>query len=127
MQEAILKQYDDVFSVLKNYEVWFIPGNVDDVDIMTYGFACFNPCLRLLIFVDSLLMSCRSISLVFNGIGTILFHIRFSNTSKLIAWELASGRIWTIIGGNECPECPRPSPRVPRFRSRRLGARRSTS
>jgi len=34
MQEAILKQYDNVFSVLKNYEVWFIPGNVDDVEIM---------------------------------------------------------------------------------------------
>ena len=34
MQEAILKQYEDVFNVLKNYEVWFIPGNVDDVKIM---------------------------------------------------------------------------------------------
>jgi Icc-related predicted phosphoesterase len=34
MQEAILKQYEDVFDVLKNYEVWFIPGNVDDVKIM---------------------------------------------------------------------------------------------
>ena len=34
MQNAILKQYEDVFGVLKNYEVWFIPGNVDDVNIM---------------------------------------------------------------------------------------------
>ena len=34
MQDAILKQYEDVFGVLKNYEVWFIPGNVDDVNIM---------------------------------------------------------------------------------------------
>ena len=34
MQNAILKQYEDVFGVLKNYEVWFIPGNVDDVKIM---------------------------------------------------------------------------------------------
>ena len=34
MQSAIQKQYEDVFDVLKKYEVWFIPGNVDDVDIM---------------------------------------------------------------------------------------------
>ena len=34
MQSAIYKQYEDVFNVLKKYEVWFIPGNVDDVDIM---------------------------------------------------------------------------------------------
>ena len=34
MQNAINKQYEDVFAVLKKYEVWFIPGNVDDVDIM---------------------------------------------------------------------------------------------
>ena len=34
MQSAIHKQYEDVFNVLKKYEVWFIPGNVDDVDIM---------------------------------------------------------------------------------------------
>ena len=34
MQDAILKQYEDVFGVLKNYEVWLIPGNVDDVNIM---------------------------------------------------------------------------------------------
>ena len=34
MQSAIYKQYEDVFDVLKKYEVWFIPGNVDDVDIM---------------------------------------------------------------------------------------------
>ena len=38
MQSAIYKQYEDVFDVLKKYEVWFIPGNVDDVDIMnTYS------------------------------------------------------------------------------------------
>ena len=38
IQSAINKQYEDVFHVLKKYEVWFIPGNVDDVDIMnTYS------------------------------------------------------------------------------------------
>ena len=42
MQSAIHKQYEDVFDVLKKYEVWFIPGNVDDIDIMnTYPIKTF--------------------------------------------------------------------------------------
>ena len=34
MKEAIENQYYEVFKILKSYDVWFIPGNVDDVDIM---------------------------------------------------------------------------------------------
>ena len=31
MNDAIDKQYNEVFKSLKNFEVWFIPGNVDDL------------------------------------------------------------------------------------------------
>ena len=31
MKDAIDKQYNEVFKSLKNFEVWFIPGNVDDL------------------------------------------------------------------------------------------------
>lgn len=34
MKEAIENQYYEVFKILKSHDVWFIPGNVDDVDIM---------------------------------------------------------------------------------------------
>ena len=34
MRDAIENQYEEVFKILKKYHVWFIPGNVDDVEIM---------------------------------------------------------------------------------------------
>ncbi|MDA2969991.1 MAG: metallophosphoesterase [Actinomycetota bacterium] len=34
MQAAIEKQYIEVFESLKTLEVWFIPGNVDDLEIL---------------------------------------------------------------------------------------------
>ena len=54
IQSAINKQYKDVFHVLKKYEVWFIPGNVDDVDIMnTYSSSSIKNVDGLIIEYDN--------------------------------------------------------------------------
>ena len=54
IQSAINKQYEDVFHVLKKYEVWFIPGNVDDVDIMnTYSSSSIKNVDGLIIEYDN--------------------------------------------------------------------------
>ena len=54
MEIAINKQYEDVFHVLKKYEVWFIPGNVDDVDIMnTYSSSSIKNVDGLIIEYDN--------------------------------------------------------------------------
>jgi len=34
IEDLILKQYEEVFEILKNYQVWVIPGNVDSLSIL---------------------------------------------------------------------------------------------
>ena len=34
IQDSIYKQYEDVFKLLKNFEVFLIPGNVDSLEIL---------------------------------------------------------------------------------------------
>ena len=63
MKEAIENQYHEVFKILKSYEVWFIPGNVDDVDIMnSYTASSINN-------VDGLLIEQEGIKFGFAGGG----------------------------------------------------------
>jgi Icc-related predicted phosphoesterase len=63
MKEAIENQYHEVFKILKFYEVWFIPGNVDDVDIMnSYTASSINN-------VDGLLIEQEGIKFGFAGGG----------------------------------------------------------
>ena len=63
MKEAIENQYHEVFKILTSYEVWFIPGNVDDVDIMnSYTASSINN-------VDGLLIEQEGIKFGFAGGG----------------------------------------------------------
>ncbi|MAB96417.1 MAG: hypothetical protein CL496_04285 [Actinobacteria bacterium] len=63
MKEAIENQYHEVFKILKLHEVWFIPGNVDDVDIMnSYTASSINN-------VDGLLIEQEGIKFGFAGGG----------------------------------------------------------
>ena len=63
MSKSIANQYHEVFTILKKYDVWFIPGNVDDVDIMnTYTSTSINN-------VDGLLIEHSGVNLGFAGGG----------------------------------------------------------
>tara|TARA_B100001027_G_C16247611_1_gene322772 strand:+ start:106 stop:876 length:771 start_codon:yes stop_codon:yes gene_type:complete len=63
MKDAIDNQYKEVFEILKKYQVWFIPGNVDDVEIMnSYTSSTINN-------VDGLLIECNGAKLGFAGGG----------------------------------------------------------
>ena len=63
MKDSIANQYHQVFKILKKYNVWFIPGNVDDVEIMnSYVSTSINN-------VDGLLIEHQGINLGFAGGG----------------------------------------------------------
>lgn len=63
MSKSINKQYEDVFDALLKNEVWIIPGNVDDVEIINSHLS------KSVINVDGELVSYKNITFGFSGGG----------------------------------------------------------
>ncbi len=63
MQDALARQYELVFKSLSDYEVWLIPGNVDDSNIIE------NYLSNRILNVDGLMVPYNNINIGFAGGG----------------------------------------------------------